>query len=99
LENQESEMIMENNSEQTVTKVFFVLSAVVLALSGAVSALMDTPLNEQWPWLATVATVLVAIGQVAKGYIGSRPAKHAAMAAKVAADAQAAAVAAGNPPK
>jgi len=82
--------VEENNSEQTLVKVMGVIALVTVALGAAVSALVDTPLSEQWPWLGTVALIFGALAKVAGDYVQSRPGKHLAMAEKIKAEALAA---------
>ena len=80
----------ERNSEQTIVKVMGVIALVTVALGAAVSALVSTPLSEQWPWLGTVALIFGALAKVAGDYVQSRPGKTMAKAEMLRAETAAA---------
>jgi hypothetical protein len=69
----------ERNSEGKYSLIFGVVAMVFIALSGAISALMETPLVDQWPWLGTAAVIFASVAKVLSSYTDSRPGKTAVL--------------------
>jgi len=87
----------ERNSEWKAVLAFFA-TAILASVVSAGTQLLSDGAFDAWPVVATIAGILIPLAKVFGDYITSRPAKHAAMAARLAQKVDADRDAAGKKP-